>query len=137
MSIHSYRFTINLWYTRRNQVGTIGLSGVRQLDKCELISMAALTTKNPCNYNVGMRTRIVKIGNSQGIRIPKLLLERSSLAEEVELQAEDDRIIIRSTRQPRHAWESAFRAMAERGDDSLLDNISHAQTQWDEHDWQW
>ena len=42
-----------------------------------------------------MRTRIVKIGNSQGVRIPKLLLERSNLAEEVELEAEDDRIIIR------------------------------------------
>jgi len=84
-----------------------------------------------------MRTRIVKIGNSQGIRIPKLLLERSNLAEEVELEAEDDRIIIRSTRQPRQDWERAFRAMTERGDDSLLDNVSPAQSQWDEDEWQW
>ena len=84
-----------------------------------------------------MRTRIVKIGNSQGVRIPKLLLERSNLAEEVELEAEDNRIIIRSTKQPRQDWERAFRAMAERGDDSLLDNISPAQSQWDEDEWQW
>lgn len=84
-----------------------------------------------------MRTRIVKIGNSQGVRIPKLLLERSNLAEEVELEAEDDRIIIRSMRQPRHDWERAFRAMAERSDDSLLDNLSPAQTQWDEDEWRW
>ena len=84
-----------------------------------------------------MRTRIVKIGNSQGIRIPKLLLERSNLAEEVELEAEDDRIIIRSTKQPRQDWERAFRAMAESGDDSLLDGNSPAQTQWDEDEWQW
>jgi antitoxin MazE len=84
-----------------------------------------------------MRTRIVKIGNSQGVRIPKLLLERSNLAEEVELEAEDDRIIIRSTKQPRHDWEHAFRLMAERGDDSLLDSGSPAQTQWDEDEWQW
>ncbi len=84
-----------------------------------------------------MRTRIVKIGNSQGIRIPKLLLERSNLAEEVELEAEDDRIIIRSMKQPRQDWESAFRVMAERGDDSLLDNSSPAQTQWDEDEWRW
>jgi len=98
---------------------------------------AALTTKRARNYNVVMRTRIVKIGNSQGIRIPKLLLERSNLAEEVELEAEDDRIIIRSTRQPRQDWERAFRAMAERGDDSLLDNVSPAQSRWDEDEWQW
>jgi len=68
-----------------------------------------------------MKARIVRIGNSQGIRIPKLLLERSNLGEEVELEAEDNRIIIRSTRQARQDWESAFRTMAERGDDELLD----------------
>ena len=84
-----------------------------------------------------MRTRIVKIGNSQGIRIPKLLLERSNLAEEVELEAEDNRIIIRSTKQPRQDWEQAFRAMAERGDDELLDNNLFTQTRWDEDEWQW
>ncbi|HEX8457797.1 MAG TPA: AbrB/MazE/SpoVT family DNA-binding domain-containing protein [Pyrinomonadaceae bacterium] len=84
-----------------------------------------------------MKTRIVKIGNSQGIRIPKLLLERSNLAEEVELEAEDNRIIIRSTKQPRQDWERAFRAMAERNDDALLDNNLLAQTQWDEDEWQW
>lgn len=84
-----------------------------------------------------MRTRIVKIGNSQGVRIPKLLLERSNLAEEVELEAQDDRIVIRSTRQPRQDWEGAFRAMAERGDDELLDGELPAQTRWDEGEWEW
>ncbi|MBA3242340.1 MAG: AbrB/MazE/SpoVT family DNA-binding domain-containing protein [Acidobacteria bacterium] len=84
-----------------------------------------------------MRTRIVKIGNSQGVRIPKLLLERSNLAEEVELEAEDNKIIIRSSKQPRQDWECAFRAMAERGDDSLLDDNLITQTRWDEDEWQW
>ena len=84
-----------------------------------------------------MKTRIVKIGNSQGIRIPKLLLERSHLAEEVELEAEDHRIIIRSTKQPRQDWEDAFRSMAERGGDALLDKNLLAQTRWDEDEWQW
>jgi antitoxin MazE len=85
-----------------------------------------------------MKTRIVKIGNSQGIRIPKLLLERSNLAEEVELEAQDDRIIIRSSRQPRQDWQRAFRLMKERGDDHLLDEHSlPTQTLWDEDEWQW
>ena len=84
-----------------------------------------------------MKTRIVKIGNSQGIRIPKLLLARSNLAQEVEIEAEDDRIIIRSARKPRQDWESAFRLMAERGDDELLDKDLPAQTQWDEDEWEW
>lgn len=84
-----------------------------------------------------MKARIVKIGNSQGIRIPKLLLERSNLAEEVELEAQDDQLIIRSAKQPRQDWESAFRAMAERGDDELLDKNLLAQTRWDEDEWEW
>jgi antitoxin MazE len=82
-----------------------------------------------------MKTRIVRIGNSQGIRIPKLLLERSNLPEEVELVAEDEQIIIRSARQPRAGWADAFRLMAERGDDKLLD--AHVATRWDEDEWQW
>jgi antitoxin MazE len=84
-----------------------------------------------------MKARIVKIGNSQGIRIPKLLLERSNLAEEVELEAQENQIVIRSARQPRQNWESAFRAMAENGDDELLDKNLFAQTRWDEDEWQW
>lgn len=84
-----------------------------------------------------MKTRIVKIGNSQGVRIPKLLLERSNLTEEVELEAQDDRIIIRSTKQPRQDWQSAFRAMSKRGDDKLLDKHSLTQTRWDEGEWRW
>lgn len=68
-----------------------------------------------------MKTRIVRIGNSQGVRIPKSLLERSNLIEEVELEARDNQIIIRSSKQPRHAWAEAFRRMAENGNDILLD----------------
>ncbi len=96
-----------------------------------------LDKKTRRNYIVAMKTRIVKIGNSQGIRIPKLFLERSNLAEEVELEAQDNQIVIRSLRRPRQDWEEAFLAMSESGDDSLLDESLLAQTQWDEAEWQW
>jgi len=75
-----------------------------------------------------MRTRIIKIEASQGVRIPKLLLERSGLNDEVELNVEGNRIIIRSTKHPRQHWEQAFRAMAERGDDTLIEGGSLAPT---------
>lgn len=101
------------------------------------LALWPLDRKAACNYNVAMKARIVKIGNSQGIRIPKLLLERSNLAEEVELEAEDNRIVIRPARLPRQDWESAFRLMAERGDDALLDKDLPAQTRWDEDEWRW
>ena len=84
-----------------------------------------------------MKTRIVRIGNSQGVRIPKLLLQHSNLPEEVELEAEFDRIIIRSAKKPRQDWSAAFRSMAKGGDDSLLDKNLLTQTTWDETEWEW
>ena len=84
-----------------------------------------------------MKTRIIKIGNSQGVRIPKVLLEQSSLGEEVELEAQPDQIIIRSAVRPREGWEEAFRRMAEQGDDQLLDAQLDGATSWDEKEWQW
>jgi hypothetical protein len=37
-----------------------------------------------------MKTRIIPIGNSQGIRIPKPLLEQAGLSGEVEIRAKDE-----------------------------------------------
>ena len=39
-----------------------------------------------------MKTRITKIGNSQGIRIPKLLREQVHLGEEAEIEIEKGQI---------------------------------------------
>jgi antitoxin MazE len=62
-----------------------------------------------------MKTRIIAIGNSQGIRIPKVLLEQSGLGEEVELEVHDAQLVIRPAARPRQGWDEAFCAMAEQG----------------------
>ncbi|HET7273824.1 MAG TPA: AbrB/MazE/SpoVT family DNA-binding domain-containing protein [Longimicrobiaceae bacterium] len=62
----------------------------------------------------------MRIGNSKGIRLPKLLLQESGLDEEVELEVEDGQIIIRSPERPRAGWPAAFREMARNGDDALI-----------------
>lgn len=84
-----------------------------------------------------MKTRIIKIGNSQGIRIPKVLLRQSGLGEEVELEVQDRQIVIRSVERPRHNWEENFREMAKRRDDQLLDTDLTGQNQWDREEWEW
>lgn len=89
------------------------------------------------NYIVTMKTRIIRIGNSQGIRIPKLYLQQTGLDEEVELDVQDKEIVIRSAGHPRQGWAEAFSTMAERGDDQLLDKESNNQSGWDEAEWQW
>ena len=82
------------------------------------------------------KTRIIKIGNSQGVRIPKVLLEQTNLSEEVELEAQNGRIIIRSAAHPRQGWGKAFQSMAEHGDDRLLDADLTGRTRWDQSEWQ-
>jgi antitoxin MazE len=84
-----------------------------------------------------MRTRIIKIGNSQGVRIPKVLLEQAGLGEEVELAVEDGLVLIRALGKPRQRWEEWFRDMAQLGDDRLVDEDLTGRTGWDEEEWEW
>lgn len=100
-----------------------------------------------CNYNVGihcglwrflpMKTNIVKIGNSQGIRIPKVLLEQSRLGTEVELEVRDDAIILRPVSKPRQGWDEKFRLMASEGNDRMVDKGFDHQTEFDRDEWEW
>jgi antitoxin MazE len=82
-----------------------------------------------------MRARIVRVGNSRGVRLPKALLEQAGLPEEVELHAEPGRIIIESARRLRSGWAEAARVMAEHGDDALLDEPTP--TEFDAKEWTW
>lgn len=66
---------------------------------CFPISLYAMKKAVLRNYNMPMRTRIVKIGNSLGVRIPKVLLEQSRLTEKVEIEAFDRQIFIRAARE--------------------------------------
>ncbi len=84
-----------------------------------------------------MRAKIVRIGNSQGVRIPKPLLERSGLGEDVEIEAEGDQIVIRPIRRPREGWSEVFQAMAHAGDDQLIDGHLRNHSNFDEAEWSW
>ena len=81
------------------------------------------------------KTKIVRIGNSKGIRVPKVLLEHAQLPDEVELQAENGRLIVRAAQGPRAGWAKAAKAMHDRGDDQLLDATTS--NQFDAKEWRW
>lgn len=84
-----------------------------------------------------IKTRIIKIGNSQGIRIPKPLIERFNLSDDVELLVHNDLLVIRPALHPRAGWEEQCRQMAARGDDHLLDPDVTSTSSWDEDEWEW
>ncbi|MDD5094426.1 MAG: AbrB/MazE/SpoVT family DNA-binding domain-containing protein [Dehalococcoidia bacterium] len=85
----------------------------------------------------GTRTRIVKIGNSRGIRIPKLLLDQAELGDEIEIEVQGDQLVIRSVRGPRQGWDERFAEMASHGDDRLLDSETASLSTWDKDEWEW
>ena len=84
-----------------------------------------------------MKTSIVRIGKSQGIYIPRPLLEQCGLRDEVEMEIRDDGLLIRRVAEPRSGWDDAFRRMREQDDDALVDEGSSAATRWDATEWQW
>jgi antitoxin MazE len=81
------------------------------------------------------KTRIVRIGNSRGVRIPKVWLDQLDLGEEVELSVHADRLVIRSARRPRQGWEEKIRAAFDRGEELPLEEFPP--TEWELKEWEW
>jgi antitoxin MazE len=85
-----------------------------------------------------MKTKIIRIGNSQGVRIPKPLIEESGITEEIEMILRDNEIVLRSAETTRKDWEESFEKMAEQDDDALLDQKEiEKPSEWDEAEWTW
>jgi antitoxin MazE len=83
-----------------------------------------------------MKAQIVQIGNSQGVRIPKILLEESGIRGEVELEVCEDGILIRNISKPRSDWDAKFRALSDHDDDFAAAEIPSA-SQFEAKEWQW
>lgn len=81
-----------------------------------------------------MKASIIKIGNSQGLRIPKPIIEQCGFEHEVEIEIRDRELVIKPATHPRHDWDKAFQAMAQNGDDKL---IEIPESQLGEEEWEW
>jgi antitoxin MazE len=85
---------------------------------------------------MAMRTELVRIGNSRGIRIPKPIIEQCGFGEQVDLRVENHRLIVSSQRAPRQRWEEAFRAAGPATEAELL--LEDAGTnEFDHKEWKW
>lgn len=82
-----------------------------------------------------MKARLIRIGNSRGVRLPKPLIEQAGLEDDVELCVHDGVIQISSPRTPRAGWACAAKRMRDRGEDPPLD--PETSTRFDEEEWQW
>ncbi len=83
-----------------------------------------------------MKAELIRIGNSQGIRIPKPVIEQCGLGKSVEMRVEGNVLTISPVRAIRAGWEDSFKAMAAAGDDAAL-LPDDAASGWDETEWEW
>ena len=83
-----------------------------------------------------MKARLVRIGNSQGVRLPKAIIEHCGFRDEVELEVRGRTLVVASTQAARRGWDEAFKAMAAAGEDILLlpEVLSEEN---DESEWTW
>jgi antitoxin MazE len=84
-----------------------------------------------------MKTRVVKIGNRYGIRIPLRLLQQANIGDEVVVAVENESLVIRPVRDPRAGWAESFDEMARRGDDALILGDPGPLTEWEQTEWEW
>jgi antitoxin MazE len=82
-----------------------------------------------------MRARLIRIGNSRGVRLPKPLIEEAGLQEEVEVRVRQGAVVITSSAKARSGWSEAAQQLRERGGDRLLDEP--VATRFDDREWRW
>ena len=85
-----------------------------------------------------MRAKLISIGNSKGIRLPRAVIEQAGLADEVELEVKRGQLIIRPARKPREGWEEAFKKAGAPETDEIIDpEDANTETEWDREEWTW
>ena len=77
--------------------------------------------------------KVVQIGNSRGVRLPKAVLERYQIKDVLVLEAREEGLLLRGTKDKRMTWEETFRDMAREKEDwsdldaTLADGIEPAE----------
>ncbi|HEX8429361.1 hypothetical protein [Hymenobacter sp.] len=86
-----------------------------------------------------MNTRLIRVGNSQGIVLPKKLLQQYHLVGEVDLQPTPEGLLIKPVSKPRReGWNERFQLAVAKGqtpEGELLEGF--ADDAFEETEWQW
>jgi antitoxin MazE len=85
-----------------------------------------------------MKTKLIRIGNSKGVRIPKPFLEETGLTDEIELFIREDEIVIRSQANPREGWDALFRDVLDEAEDEMVSfQAPGMELVWEMAEWTW
>jgi antitoxin MazE len=82
-----------------------------------------------------MKGKLVRIGNSRGVRLPRAVIEEAGLREDLEIRIEGRSVVLSSPARAREGWKDAAARMVEREEAGLLDPL--AETTFDREEWEW
>ena len=80
-----------------------------------------------------MKSNLIKIGNSKGVRITSNIIKECELGNEIEIKVVDKKVIIEAIKEPRLNWDTSFEKMHKNNEDIL---ISKSSNDFDK-DWEW
>ena len=79
-----------------------------------------------------MIVSVVSIGNSRGIRLPKMVLESLAIKDKVEMEVTETSIVLKPLQEaPRQGWQEAFAQMHLQGEDMLEDIPAGEDFEWE------
>jgi len=85
-----------------------------------------------------MKIKLIQIGNSKGIRLPKPLIEKYDLGEKLEIIESEEGILIKPLTGVREGWEEKFAAAnSERNEDDDFEDWKNLASDFDEEEWKW
>ena len=67
-----------------------------------------------------MYTKLIRIGNSRGVRLPSSVIEEAGLSDRIELIVRRGAVTLKPADRPRESWSEAARACHENGEDGLI-----------------
>jgi antitoxin MazE len=83
-----------------------------------------------------MDLKVVPIGNSRGVRLPKSVLNKYAITDTVVLEEREDGILLRSKQNERLSWEETYKEMAREREDwsdldvTLADGLKDGEDSW-------
>ncbi len=82
-----------------------------------------------------MTAKLIQIGNSKGIRLPKTVIEKYKFTDELELVESEEGVLIKPVSKVRAGWDKQFKSA--KGVDDDFSDFASITNEFDEKEWTW
>ncbi len=79
-----------------------------------------------------MKSHLITIGNSRGVRIPKIFIKKCGFKQYVNIDVTDNQLIISQDEEKRKKWEELFRK-----DRGISEKVDFIKNKFDDTEWEW